>query len=95
MKVMENKMESETAKKIEGALIEMNKIIQFSDKMLFDIMPLDKAAISFFSVLECKKRVDVNIIKSFYNLPIVLFLLDRSIFGNSMDNDYCNQYDYP
>lgn len=67
MKVMENKMESETAKKIEGALIEMNKIIQFSDKMLFDIMPLDKAAISFFSVLECKKRVDVNIIKRFYN----------------------------
>ena len=67
MKVMENKMESETAKKIEGALIEMNKIIQFSDKMLFDIMPLDKSAISFFSVLECKKRVDVNIIKRFYN----------------------------
>ena len=67
MKVMENKMESETAKKIDGALIEMNKIIQFSDKMLFDIMPLDKSAISFFSVLECKKRVDVNIIKRFYN----------------------------
>ena len=74
MKVMENKMESETAKKIEGALIEMNKIIQFSDKMLFDIMPLDKAAISFFSVLECKKRVDVNIIKIeeeiFWNLCV-------------------------
>ena len=48
MKVMENKMESETAKKIEGALIEMNKIIQFSDKMLFDIMHLRKQRFLFF-----------------------------------------------
>ena len=85
MKVMENKMESETAKKIEGALIEMNKIIQFSDKMLFDIMPLDKAAISFFSVLECKKRVDVNIIKRFYNYlrdELRVIKIEEEIFWN-------------
>lgn len=68
IKIMENKMNSDISKKIEGDLIEMNKIVQFSDKLLFDILPIDKAAISFFSVLECnKKSVDVNIIEKFYN----------------------------
>lgn len=85
MKVMENKMESETAKKIEGALIEMNKIVQFSDKLLFDILPLDKAAISFFSVLECKKSVDVSIIKKFYNYlrdELKVIKIEDQIFWN-------------
>ena len=50
-KFVVNKISSSVSNSIEKGLMEINKLILYSDKILFEILPLDKAAISFFSVL--------------------------------------------
>lgn len=40
------------AQSVENNLLEMNKLIQFSDKVLFETLPLDKAAVSLFSAFK-------------------------------------------
>lgn len=56
--------------KVETYLMDINRLIQFSDKVIFDVLPLDKAAVSLFCTLEILKS-EVNIsddtISVFYN----------------------------
>ena len=68
-KFVVNKISSSVSNSIEKGLMEINKLILYSDKILFEILPLDKAAISFFSVLEFhKNQVEFSeLINSFYN----------------------------
>lgn len=57
--------------KFENALIKSNRIIQFSNKFIFDTLPLDKAALSIFTVLlYCEKK---NILRSIKNISCKKF----------------------
>lgn len=68
-KFLDNKISSTVSSNIEKGLMEINKLILYSDIILFGVLPLDKAAISFFSVLAFhKNQVEFSeLINTFYN----------------------------